>query len=119
MKINKLMKDWKEINDELSRAYGVRVPSYDLSPVLELLAGVDPKFISDTAAECIIMMTDSLMNGNAVSNKRTQDMMFTLKAIFRTFSKIDFDLKAFDNTLSEQIQNKEGYFANEPLTHYE
>ena len=112
------MNEWRSINEDLSRAYGVRVPAYDLRPVLELIAGVDPALIAQTASECIIMLTDELLAGNRVSNQRSQDLSFVLKMIFRAFSAVRYDLQEFNKGLEEQIANDEGCYASEPIIDY-
>lgn len=112
------MIDYKDINAELSRQYGVSVPEYNLSGVLDLLSGVEPTTMADTAAECIIMIADSLLMGTRINNARTQEMMSTLKAIYRVFSAIKYDVKKFDSTLERQIVNGEGIYAEEPDLDY-
>lgn len=108
------MTDWKQANRLLREGYDTRVPDYDLKPVLELISGIDPKQIAAAMTEAIISIADDLLLGNRVSNARTQDTVTVLKAIFRTFENISFDVNSFMEELDQQISNSEGIYAEEP-----
>lgn len=112
------MTTYKELNDKVQECYGVPVPNYNLKPVFELLTAVNPKEIAGTIGECIIMMADEVLTGNRKPDKNIFQIQVVLKALFRTFSTIEFDDDEFGKRLYEQIKNDKGLFASEDYFKY-
>lgn len=112
------MIDYKQANSALADAYQTRVPDFNLTPVLELITGIDPSRIAAVMAEAIISLADELLLGNRRSNVRTQEMMEVFKNIYRAFEGIEFDRQDFYAQLEQQIKNDEGIYAREPDIDY-
>lgn len=111
-------KDWRAANGELAAAYGTYVPDYDLTPVLNLLSGIDPAIMKDAMTRCIMMLTDQLLMNAANIDRDSRDLMYTLKKIWAAFNAVSYDQSEFDRVMGKQIGNNEGIFCNEPATQY-
>ena len=109
------MIDYKTINRQIEEAYDVRVPDYNLKPVLELLSAVEPCEFAWVISECFINIAEKLMMGKRQNSSRLPEMLHAMKLIFHTFSSVCYDQESFQKGVMQQVHNNEGIFSREEI----